>query len=160
MFLHAAEQGQKEAERFIWWGCWQNLPRPDPGADLPTMKIVGYWLSNKEIRDLYHSIYLLRRSPGLLPCGSQQRKEAIWDILSSLRNCLHRQVYPAASKEDVRGSATESQSRSRMREDPHEEALQEARTAHQRALEADQVLESDIKRLSGGVEGCLISPPP
>ena len=61
MFLHAAEQGQKEVKRFIWWGCWCSLPRPDPEADLPAMKLVGYQTSHKEIRDLYHSVYLLRK---------------------------------------------------------------------------------------------------
>ena len=42
-------------------------------------------------------------------------------------------------------------SRPRGREDPHEEALQEARSAHQRVLEAAQVLKSDIDRLSQGM---------
>ena len=88
MFLHAAEQWQEEAERFIHQGCWGSLPRPDPEADQSTMKLVGYQTSHK-IRDLYHSVYLLRRSPGPLPCRPQQRREAIHDILSSLRNCLH-----------------------------------------------------------------------
>ena len=89
------------------------------------MKLGGYWTSHKEIRDLYHSIYsiyLLRRLPGPPPCGPQQRKEATQGILSSLRKYLHRQVYPATSKEDAQEAATESQSRSRRREDLHEEA--------------------------------------
>ena len=71
MFLHATKQGWKEAERFIWWGYWQSLPGPDPEADLPALKFVGYQTSHKEIRDLYHSVNLLRRSPGPLPCGPQ-----------------------------------------------------------------------------------------
>ena len=112
------------------------------------MKLIGYQTSHKEIRDLYHIIYLLRRSPGLLPCGPQQRREAIWDILSSLRNCLYRQVYPTTSEEDAQGSATESWSRSWRKKDTRVKALQEGRVAHQRALEAARVLESDIKRLS------------
>ena len=115
------------------------------------MKLLGYWTSHKEIRDLYHSVYLLRRLPGPLPCGCQQRREAIWDILSSLRKCLHRWVYPITFKEDARGAATDSWSRSRRREDPHEEALWEARLACQMTLEAAQVLESDIERLSQGL---------
>ena len=82
MFLHTAKWGQKEAERFICQGCQGSLPRPDLEVDQPAMKLVGY----KEIRDLYHSVYLLRRPPGPLLCGPQQRREAIHDILSSLRN--------------------------------------------------------------------------
>ena len=77
MFLHATKQGQKEAERFIRCGCWQSLPRPDPEVDVPTIKLVGYQTSCKEIRDLYHGIYLLIRSPHPLPCGPWWREEAI-----------------------------------------------------------------------------------
>ena len=44
----------------------------------------------------------------------------------------------------------ESQSRSRKREDPHDEALWEAREAHQWALEATHMLEHNIERLSLG----------
>ena len=84
-FLHAAKQGQEEAERFICQGHQGSLPRPDSEADQSAMKLVGYRSSHKEIRDLYHSVYLLRRSPGPPPCGPQQRREAICDILSSLR---------------------------------------------------------------------------
>ena len=63
MLLHAAEQGWKEAERFICWGCWQSLPRLYPEVDVPTIQLVGYQNSHIEIRDLYHDVYLLRRLP-------------------------------------------------------------------------------------------------
>ena len=46
----------------------------------------------------------------------------------------------------------ESHSRSQRREDPHDEALQEAREAHQQALEVTCMLELNIERLSQGVE--------
>ena len=71
---------------------------------------------------------------------AQQRGEAIRDILSSLRSHLHRWGYTAMPKEDAQGAAVatplsahhwESQSRSRRREDQHDEALPEAREAHQ-----------------------------
>ena len=41
MFLHAAKQGQKEAERFICWGHCGSLPRPDLEADQSAMKLGG-----------------------------------------------------------------------------------------------------------------------
>ena len=122
----------------------------------------GYWTSNKEIRDLYHNIYLLRWSPGPPPCRPQQREEAIEDMLSSLRRCLHRWSSTAMLEEDQWGAAAaipllfhqwESQSRSRRREDPHDEALWEARETHQWALKAAHMLEHNIERLSQGVEG-------
>ena len=56
--------------------------------------------------------------------------------MSSLRNHLHQQVYPVTAKEDTQGAVKESQSRSRGREDPHEEALWEARAAHPVSSEA------------------------
>ena len=151
MFLHATKWGQKEAERFIHWGCQGSLPRPGPEGDQSAMKLMGYWSSHKEIRDLYHSVHLLRRSPGSPPCRPQQRREAICDILSSLRNHLHWWVYSIAAKEDTWGPVNEPHSRPRGREDLHEEALWEARAACQRVLEAAQVLKSDIERLSQGM---------
>ena len=105
MFLHAAEQVWKEAERFICQGQWQSLPRLDPMADIPAIQFVGYWTSQKEIRDLYQEIYLLRSSPSTPPCRPQQRKEAIQDILSSLRSHLHRQGGTAMMEEDQWGAA-------------------------------------------------------
>ena len=142
------QAGAEGGGEVVWQGCQQSLQRPNPEADIPTIKLVGYQTSHKEIRDLYHSVYLLRRSPSPLPCGPQQRKEAIWDILSSLRNWLHRWGYPTASEEDMPEAAAEPWSRPRRRETPHNEALQEAREAHQWTLEAAHALESDIKRLS------------
>ena len=162
MFLHAAKQGMREAERFIQWGCWQSLPRPDPEADIPAIKLVWYQTSHKEIRDLYHSIYILIRSPGLLTCGPWWREEVIQDILSSLRSHLHRWGYTTAPNEDLQGAAMaiwtliHLQSWSRSRRNQHDEALWEAREAHQWALEAVHTLEDDIWRLSRG-RGC---PPP
>ena len=64
LFLHAAGQGQKEAECMFCQGCRGSVPEPDPGADQSAMELVGYQTSRKEMRDIYHSMYLLRRSPG------------------------------------------------------------------------------------------------
>ena len=106
MFLHAAKQRCRRRQRgsFDMRLHRQSLPKPDPEADVPAMKLVGYWTSHKEIRDLYHGIYLLRRSPSpTQPCGPWWREEAILDILSSLRNHLHRWGYTATPKEDAPG---------------------------------------------------------
>ena len=133
MFLHATKQGQKEAERFIQWGHQHSLPRPNPRGRPTCHETCGIPdFPQRDQISLSHCIYLLRRLPGPLPCGPQQRKEAIWDILSSLRNRLHRWVYPIAAEEDAQGAVTKSWSRPRRREDLHEEAFQEARAAHQR----------------------------
>ena len=149
MFLHTAKWGWNEVERLICQGHWGSMWRPDLKADQSAMELVGYRTSHKEIWDIYHSVYLLRRLPVLPPCGSQWRREVIHDILSSLRSQLHWQVYPTAA-EETQGPASGHGSRPRRR-GSYEEALQEIRAACQRVLEATEVLKSDIERLSWGM---------
>ena len=69
MFLHTAGQGWKEAERMCCQGHQGSIPEPEPRADLSAMELVGYRTSRKEMRDIYHSVYLLRRTPGTPSCG-------------------------------------------------------------------------------------------
>ena len=86
MFLHTAEWGHKEVERLICQGCWGSASEPHLEAGYSAMELVGYQTSRTEIQDIYHSVYLLRRPPGLPPCEDQQRRRVICDILSSLTN--------------------------------------------------------------------------
>ena len=51
--------------------------------NVPAVHLVGYQTSQKDIKDHYHEIYLLKRLSGLLPCWADQMEEAIKDILSS-----------------------------------------------------------------------------
>ena len=71
MLLSEERKRQKEAERLIYQGCQGSASQPNLGVGQSAMELVGYWTSCKEIRDIYHSVYLFRRSPGLLPCGAQ-----------------------------------------------------------------------------------------
>ena len=50
------------------------------------------------MRDIYHNVYLLRRSPRFPSCGECQRRRTIQDILSSLTDQLHRWAYPTATR--------------------------------------------------------------
>ena len=43
------------------------MSRPNLEVDQSAMELVGYQSSHKEIWDIYHSVYLLRRSQGLPP---------------------------------------------------------------------------------------------
>ena len=52
MLMQTVEVGQKEVERFIHQGHWHSLLRPNPEADVPTVQLVGYQTSRKEIQDL------------------------------------------------------------------------------------------------------------
>ena len=102
MFLHTAGQGQKEVECMCCWGHWGKVPEPEPGADLSTMELVGYQTSRKEMRDIYHGVYLLRRTPGNPSCGEWERRRVIHDILASLTVQLQRQTQPATMEEWAR----------------------------------------------------------
>ena len=72
---------------------------PDSEADQSAMELVGYHTSQKEIRDIYQSVYLLQRAPGLPSCGDQLRRKAIQDILSSLKSRLHRWGYSTTARD-------------------------------------------------------------
>ena len=80
-------------------GCCGSIYEPDPGADQSAMELVGYCMSWKEMRDIYHSVYLVKRSPGSPSCGEQQRRRTIQDILSSLTDWLHRWAYPSTTRD-------------------------------------------------------------
>ena len=135
MFLHTAEWWCKGAERLVHWGCRGSASEPNLEAGNTVIKLVGYWTSCKEIWDIYHSVYLLRRPPGLPPRGDQWRRRAICNILSSLTSQLHWYGYPAATGEG-QGSKEEGLPRPSRRES-YEEVL---RVAHQRTLETAKVL--------------------
>ena len=139
MFLHTAEWGQKEAER-LCWGNQSSASKPDLGVGQSTMELVGYQTSCKEIWDIYHSVYLLRRSPGLPPCGAQQRGKVIHNIFSSLTSWLHRWGEGWGSKDEWLPRLS--------RRESYEEGL---KAACQRVLETAEVLRRDIKRLSRGM---------
>ena len=63
------------------------------------MELVGYQTSRREMRDIYHSVYLLRRTPGTPSCGEQQRRKVIHDILTSLMVQLQRQMHPTTTED-------------------------------------------------------------
>ena len=72
MFLHAVKRGWKEAEHMVCWGHWGSVYDSDSKADQSAMELVGYHMSQKEIRDVYQSIYLLQGAPGLPPAELNQ----------------------------------------------------------------------------------------
>ena len=99
MLLHAAGQWQKEAEHMCCQGHQSSIPEPNPKVDQSAMELVGYQMSRREIRNVYHSIYLLCRSLGSPSCGESSRRRAIQDILSSLQTRLQRWTYSAKAKD-------------------------------------------------------------
>ena len=134
--------GQKEAEHMFCQGCRGSMYDPDSEADQSTMELVGYCTSQKEIRDIYQSIYLLQRAPGLPSCGDRLRRKPIQDILSSLKSRLHRWRRSTTARDQ------ELQEEGQVRpnqQGSYEEAL---RVARQRALDTAEALTSNTERLS------------
>ena len=68
------------------------MREPNPEEDQSALHMIGYHTSQKELRDVYHSVYLLNRAPGSPSCGEVRWKRAIWEILSSLQERLWRQT--------------------------------------------------------------------
>ena len=89
------------------------------------------------MRDIYHSVYLLRRTPGSPSCGEQERRRVIHDILASLTVWLQRQTQPTTTEEWARLG----------QEGSYKVALW---VAHHRALETTEALHSDLERLKSG----------
>ena len=150
MFLHATGEGQKEAERFICWGWWQTLPWLDPEATLAAIQLVGYQTSWKEILDLYHEEYLLRRPLGLLTCRPWLREEAIQDILSSLMSHLQRWGAPLCWRRINVGQPPLPISQPAIQKPSPGPAREEAHMMRnsRRPGKLTSILELDIERLS------------
>ena len=150
MFLHTAEQGHKEVERLVCWGYQGSASEPHVEAGYSAMEPLGYWTSHKEICDIYHSVYLLRRPPGLPPCEDQWRRRAIFHILSSLTSQLHQCGYPATTREGQ--ESKEKWLPGPNRRESYEKVL---RVACQKALTTTEVLQGDIEGLSQGIRDAL-----
>ena len=59
MFLHATDRGQKEVEQMVCQGHHCSVYDPGSKADQSAIELVGYHTSQREMRDVYQSIYLL-----------------------------------------------------------------------------------------------------
>ena len=141
MFLHAAEQGQKEAERMCCQGCQSHIPEPNPEADESAMELVGYQTSRREMLNVYHSVYLLWRCPGSPSCRASRRRRAIQDILSSLQTQLQRQTYSAKTE------GPGAHGRERVGTEPPQSYEVALWAACQKALETTEALHNDVERL-------------
>ena len=142
MFLHAAEQGQKEAECMCHQGHQSCIPEPNPKADESAMELVGYQMSRREMRDIYHSVYLLQRCPGSLSHRALRRRRAIQDILSSLQTQLQRWMYSAKTE------GPGAHGKERVGTKPLQSYEVALWATHQKALETTKALHNDLERLN------------
>ena len=153
LFPHAAEQGQKEVECMICWGCQHRLPKLDPQVDVSAIQLVGPQTNEEDFGALYHEVYKLRRLQGSPPWGLGQMKELATEIMSSLEDCLEQKEGKSLSRIEEPGLADIWSPRSKTprrerRDTPAERDLAESREAHQRALATAATLEEKIEWLS------------
>ena len=57
--------------------CQGSVREPNSEADQSALHLIWYHTSQKELRDVYHSMYLLSRAPGFPSCGEVKRRRAI-----------------------------------------------------------------------------------
>ena len=144
MFLHVASQGQKEAEHMCCQGCQGSVREPSSEVDQSALHLIGYHMSRKELRDMYHSVYLLNRAPGFPSCGEVKRRRAIQEILSSLQDRLQRQT---SSTEDEDAPENERESAPLP---TYEAALW---VACWKVMETAMALQSNLDRLDNELRG-------
>ena len=150
MFLYTAEQGWKEVEWMVCWGCQQGLPKLDPQADVSAIWLVGPQTSKDEFRALYYEVYKIRRLQGSPPWGLEWMEELATEIVSSLKDCLGwKGSKPLWGIEepglaDVQSPRSKTPRRGR-RDASAKRDLTKAREAHQRALATTAALEEKIE---------------
>ena len=149
MFQHAMDQGQKDAEQMVHWGCQQELPKLDPKVDLSAIQLGGPPTSKKEIQSLYLEVYKQQRLPGSPP----RELELLEEVVSSFED--HQgQKQRKAPEMAVRSQSTDIwPPRSRTpgrgrREASVERSWANVREAHQKALATAATLEEEIEQLS------------
>ena len=118
MFQYATEQGWKELEWMILWGCQHGLPK------------LGPQISKEEFRDLYYEVYKLRRLPRSPPWELEWMEKLAVKIISSLKTTWAEGVKPPR-----RGKWDTSAER----------GLAEVREAHQKALVTAAILEEELR---------------
>ena len=115
------------------------MREPDPEMDQTALQLIGYHTSQKELRDVYHSVYLLNWAPRDPTCGATQWQMAIREILSSLQERLHRQTSPDGM-EDLTDDA---------RVPPPPQSFKATlQAAHQKMMETATTLQSNLDRLN------------
>ena len=149
MSQHTVDQGWKEVEQTVHWGCQWELPKLDPEADVSAGQLVGPQTSKEEIQSLYLEVYKQQRLLGSPP----REPKLLEEVVSSFEDCQGWKQ-KEASEMAVRSWSTDIwPPRSRTpgmgrREASVERSLAKVREAHQKALAMVAALEEEIELLS------------
>ena len=146
MFLHAAAEGQKEAEQMMCQGCQWYMPQLDPKADLSAIQLVHPMIGRRELLDLYLEVYKLYQLPGSPP----GELAILQEIVSAISD--------PTSEEEQSASARRSSSHQDLcpSEDCHpcqergralDRSLVRVHKVYRQALSTAATLEEEIERL-------------
>ena len=146
MFLHAASEGQKEAERYVCQGIRQHMPQLDPEVGIPAVELVGPETSRDELLEIYLEVYKLHRLPGSPPGEPVIAQEVLAAVPDS------HQRGGEAPEAQVLPSPGHSHPLNRRRplqewESWVDRSLAKMCKAHQQALSTAMALEEEIERL-------------
>ena len=122
------------------------MREPNPQEDQSALHLIGYHTSQKELRDVYHSVYLLNKALGSLSCGEVNGRVQSGRSLSLLQERLQRWTSSADAKdapENEMGSASLP---------IYEVALQDV---CQKVMETAASLQNDLDRLDNEMRGRL-----
>ena len=125
-------------------GCQSRVREPNSEEDQSTLCLIGYHTSQKELQDVYYSVYSLNRVPGFPSCSKVKRMRAIWEILSSLQERLQRWT-PSADAEDIPENKMDS-----VHLPTYEAALQDV---HCKVIQTAVSLQDDLDSLNNKLRG-------
>ena len=137
-----AEKGRM----YVPLGLPRQHRRPNSEADQSALHLIGYHTSQRELRDVYHSMYLLNRALGFPSCGEVKRQRAIQEILSFLWDRLQRWTSPSEAR-DAPGNERESA--------PLQTYEVAVWVACWKVVETATALQSDLDRLDNELRGRL-----
>ena len=106
--------------------------------------MIGYHTSRKELRDVYHSVYLLNRALGSPSCGEVRWKRAILEILSLLQERLQRWTSSANAEDAL-------ENKMGLASLPTYEAAPQ--DVHCKVMETTASLQNDLDRLDNEMRG-------
>ena len=144
MFLHAAFEGQKEAEQVVHRGHQQHMPQPNLEA-VPTIQLVQPETSRKELLDIYLEVYKLHR----LPSSPPGELAILEEVSATVLDPSWEEEAPNVQVQPSHKSFHSSQIRTphQQRETSMDRSLERVHEVHWKALSAAATLEEEIEKL-------------
>ena len=118
-------------------------PREDTDVKTLAIQMVGFQTTQEEVQGIYNEVCQQKRLPGPPPYGSEWMEALDREICASLEEQMQGTARPGEDQREATTSIIQPSCQVKSHhqtlgrnEDPHDQALKEARETHQRALEA------------------------